>query len=591
MKRVLTMTLMGALLLAGVQGATVPATAQAVPGTVVAEAPGDQAPGTGEPTQPGETADPADPNPTPGTGTTDEPGGSEEPGEGTDTGTEPTQPGEPGDGSGETDGADGTDEQPGEPVDPEAEGDADPGPGAAESTPAPIALNAVTAASPVTAGFNAGYIISDVNFYNGNSMTVDQIQQFLNQRLQRCIIGTPGYEAGRDLSGPYWGANSVIASNCLKDMRFNSGGFDANQYCKGYAPTNNESAAQIISRVAKACGINPKVLLVMLEKEQSLVGDDWPFKRQYDRAMGYACPDSGPNSTANCNSKYYGFFNQVYYSAWQFRVYQANPGWYGYRAGQYNAVKWAPNDVNRVPVDCGTSQVYIANAATAALYIYTPYRPNQAALDAGWGTGDGCSSYGNRNFYNFYKAWFGSPNTRYADVTTNSIFYKHIEWMAVNGYAASGPDVTNFNPTSATTRGAMATFMRRMIEPGYTGPSAATVANWPFADVKPGDTHYLGVAWLLERKLVVRADHYYPERATTRGAMATFLYRIRAGVNDNVTSAPPYRDVPATHDHAKAIAWMAAKGYAAKGASNPDYNPAAPVTRQSMAAFLYRIFA
>jgi hypothetical protein len=52
--------------------------------------------------------------------------------------------------------------------------------------------------------------------------------------------------------------------------------------------------------------------------------------------------------------------------------------------------------------------VRIQNQATAALYIYTPYRPNQAALNAGWGTGDSCSSYGNRNFYNFYTLWFGS---------------------------------------------------------------------------------------------------------------------------------------------------------------------------------------
>src|SRR5690606_24086380 len=44
--------------------------------------------------------------------------------------------------------------------------------------------------------------------------------------------------------------------------------------------------------------------------------------------------------------------------------------------------------------------------ATANLYIYTPYRPNVAALAAGYGSGDSCSTYGNRNFYNFYVDWF-----------------------------------------------------------------------------------------------------------------------------------------------------------------------------------------
>ena len=52
--------------------------------------------------------------------------------------------------------------------------------------------------------------------------------------------------------------------------------------------------------------------------------------------------------------------------------------------------------------------VYIQNQATAGLYNYTPYRPNQAALDAGYGTGDSCSAYGNRNFWLYFTDWFGS---------------------------------------------------------------------------------------------------------------------------------------------------------------------------------------
>ena len=39
--------------------------------------------------------------------------------------------------------------------------------------------------------------------------------------------------------------------------------------------------------------------------------------------------------------------------------------------------------------------------------IYTPYQPNEAALAAGAGEGDSCSSYGNRNFSIIYRGWFG----------------------------------------------------------------------------------------------------------------------------------------------------------------------------------------
>lgn len=51
----------------------------------------------------------------------------------------------------------------------------------------------------------------------------------------------------------------------------------------------------------------------------------------------------------------------------------------------------------------------IRNQATASLYNYTPYQPNAAALAAGYGTGDACSSYGNRNFWNYFSDWFGNP--------------------------------------------------------------------------------------------------------------------------------------------------------------------------------------
>ncbi|MBK0417678.1 hypothetical protein JD276_01325 [Leucobacter sp. CSA1] len=252
-------------------------------------------------------------------------------------------------------------------------------------------------AANVTDGFDPGNIISDENFYGGNAMSASQVQSFLNQRVPDCTIGDPGRAPGSA-----WGSTR-IANNCLRDFRVTTQSRPANAYCGAYGGVANETAASIIARVGQACGISQRVLLIMLEKEQSLVTDTWPTVRQFDVAMGYACPDSGPGGSANCDSAYYGFFNQVYRAAWQLKVYRAHPNSYNYKPFQSNRIQWHPN------IGCGTSNVYIENWATAALYIYTPYRPNQAALNAGWGTGDACSSYGNRNFYNFYKTWFGNP--------------------------------------------------------------------------------------------------------------------------------------------------------------------------------------
>ncbi|MFF2773218.1 hypothetical protein ACFVUP_39595, partial [Streptomyces bacillaris] len=122
------------------------------------------------------------------------------------------------------------------------------------------------------------------------------------------------------------------------------------------------------------------------------------------KATGYACPD-----TAACDTQYYGFYNQVYMAAWQYKRYGNPPGtsnsftWYP--VGQTTSVRYSPD------ATCGSSPVLIRNAATAALYYYTPYQPNAAALANLYGTGDACSAYGNRNFWRLYTDWFGPTNT------------------------------------------------------------------------------------------------------------------------------------------------------------------------------------
>ncbi len=47
--------------------------------------------------------------------------------------------------------------------------------------------------------------------------------------------------------------------------------------------------------------------------------------------------------------------------------------------------------------------------APAALYTYTPYQPNQGALNNLYGEAP-CGAYGNRNFWRTFTDWFG-PTT------------------------------------------------------------------------------------------------------------------------------------------------------------------------------------
>lgn len=227
--------------------------------------------------------------------------------------------------------------------------------------------NSASAASAVN--FNAGRIIDDGVFTASGSMNTSQIQAFLNSKVPVCDTWhAPGY-----------GQNPPFI--CLKD------------YVEG-----GRSAAQIIYDTAQQYQINPQVLIVLLQKEQGLVTDTWPLNSQYRTATGYGCPDTAP-----CDSQYYGLTNQLNWSGKMFRAILNNsPTWYTPYVLGNNYIRWNPQ------ASCGGSTVNIENRSTQALYNYTPYRPNQAALNAGYGTGDGCSAYGNRNFYLYFTDWFGS---------------------------------------------------------------------------------------------------------------------------------------------------------------------------------------
>jgi len=256
---------------------------------------------------------------------------------------------------------------------------------------ATIATTTFTASAPPASAWvsgnlwDPGFIISDQQFFDEDAMSVSQIQNFLNAKVPTCRP---------ELSS---GPNDPIV--CLKDFKQTTLSRAADAYCpNAYVGANNESAATIIYKVAQACGISPKVILVTLQKEVGLVTHTWPSEWRYDRAMGYGCSDS-----AACIEAYQGFSKQVYLAARQFQVYRLRPTSYGHRAGIYNNVRFHPN------VACGTSSVLIKNQATAGLYNYTPYQPNSAALAAMPGTGNSCSSYGNRNFWMYYWEWFGDP--------------------------------------------------------------------------------------------------------------------------------------------------------------------------------------
>jgi len=241
---------------------------------------------------------------------------------------------------------------------------------------------APTASAADASRFDPGLIISDSVFYDFGTMKVADIQRFLESKVPTCKA-----KAG----------DPTCLKNYVDDIVEKQG---EDGKCLPMAAKPAQTAAQIIYEVARACSINPKVLLVTLQKEQGLIQSVNPTPYMYRAAMGFGCPDSDP---AICGKVHSGLFNQLYKAAGQLQWYGDPRGSFTYmKVGRTSNVRYHPN------ASCGTKPVLIKSIATTALYYYTPYTPNTAALKNLYGTGDSCSAYGNRNFWRFYTDWFGS---------------------------------------------------------------------------------------------------------------------------------------------------------------------------------------
>lgn len=305
---------------------------------------------------------------------------------------------------------------------------------------AAVALGIVVAvpgaASAVdTRTFDPGRIISDGLFYDSSAMNAAQVQAFVESKSTSCV--TTG------------------TKTCLKDYAEMTPTRPADAYCTGtYTGATSERASVIIAKAAVACGINPQVLLVIIQKEQSLVTTAQTADK-YAKALGMGCPDG-----QQCQPQYAGFANQVYSAARQYERYRAGVAG-SYRAGVVNHILYNPNRA------CGTKDVVIDNQATAGLYDYTPYTPNDALLA---GAPDSCSSYGNYNFWKLFNQWFG-PTTDVQPMGFVDSMTASDRAITVKGWAL---DLDTSNPIS----------IHVYVDPGTVNQTAtAFVANVSRSDL------------------------------------------------------------------------------------------------------------
>lgn len=217
--------------------------------------------------------------------------------------------------------------------------------------------------------FNPNFILDDEEINDFTSMSLADIQQFLvdrggaiaNYKIQSCLPQDVAF--GLPCSGP------------------------------------QVSAAEVIYDRSRNNRVNPKFIIVLLQKEMSLIEAKNPTAKSYDWAVGYGCFDN-----QSCKDRYRGFWKQINSSSLQFRDYMDNPQSYNYKIGQTYTIYNTDN-----PPTIVTPQ----NQATCAFYNYTPH-----------------VFWGNYNFYNIWQRYFTRD---YPNGTLLQSSNSPVVWLLQNG--------------------------------------------------------------------------------------------------------------------------------------------------------------
>lgn len=121
----------------------------------------------------------------------------------------------------------------------------------------------------------------------------------------------------------------------------------------------------------------------------------------------------------------------------------------------------------------------------------------------------------------------------------------------------------------------------------YAKWTETPVSSLPFGDVKSGDWFYNDVKYVYEKGMMAgtAADVFAPNATTTRAMIVTILYRLEG--SPAVTGTSAFVDVPAGQWYTDAVNWAAANQIV-KGTSATTFAPNDSITREQMAAILYR---
>ena len=185
----------------------------------------------------------------------------------------------------------------------------------------------------------------------------------------------------------------------------------------------------------------------------------------------------------------------------------------------------------------------------------------------------------------------GCAGTPFTDVTS---FCSEIAWLytqSITNGTTLADGTRLYKPTDAVSRQAMAAFLHR-----YDGNTPSTLTEPFFADVGPTHPFFDDIQWMAQTGLSTGTPQpggkplYKPASPVSRQAMAAFLHRYEGGTPSTL-DRPFFKDVSQGAPFYEDIQWMADSGLSTGTPDPPGkplYKPTNAVSRQAMAAFLFR---